>query len=84
MDQIDPAHAKTFEWLLSPSMLADEVPGCQLLKWLNNDGPLFSIGGKAGSGKSTLMKMLYEDGRMLENIRTWAKVNPVVTSSFFF
>ena len=84
MDQIDPAHAKTFEWLLSPSMLADEVPGCQLLKWLNNDGPLFWIGGKAGSGKSTLMKMLYEDGRMLENIHTWAKGNPVVTSSFFF
>jgi hypothetical protein len=84
MDQIDPAHEKTFEWLLSPSMLADEVPGCQLLRWLNNDGPLFWISGKAGSGKSTLMKMLYEDGRMLENIRSWAKGNPVVTSSFFF
>lgn len=45
---------------------------------------LYWITGKAGSGKSTLMKFLYNDPRTSEHLRSWASPLPLVTAAFFF
>jgi hypothetical protein len=42
------------------------------------------MGGKAGSGKSTLMKYVHADKRTREALRTWAGERKLVTASFFF
>ncbi|KAE9364661.1 hypothetical protein N431DRAFT_474246 [Stipitochalara longipes BDJ] len=58
-DHIDAKHAKTFEWIYrSP---ADRVvPWESFVDWLNIPGGTYWISGRAGSGKSTLMKFLNE------------------------
>ncbi|KAH9879586.1 hypothetical protein IAQ61_001404 [Plenodomus lingam] len=61
----------TFEWIYdSEQQQAKSESGTisrrcsqKLKDWLVSDQPLFWIQGKPGSGKSTLVKFLYEDGR---------------------
>ncbi|KAF7551945.1 hypothetical protein G7046_g7578 [Stylonectria norvegica] len=50
-DAISQAHDKTFEWAFKSELSA----------WLTSNGGIFWISGKAGSGKSTLMKFLVEN-----------------------
>ena len=51
---------------------------------LDANGKLYWIHGKAGSGKSTLMKFLYDDRRMDALLRTWAGELPLVVVGHFF
>ena len=78
--QIQAAHAETFRWLFDSTAanfhdwLCDKAP---------NDGPIFWIQGKPGSGKSTLMKFAMQDNALLEILntcttRTW------IFAGFFF
>jgi hypothetical protein len=54
---INPKHASTFEWLYnSPS--DHEAPWTSFVDWLDTPGGTYWISGRAGSGKSTLMKYL--------------------------
>ncbi|RYP01530.1 hypothetical protein DL765_010853 [Monosporascus sp. GIB2] len=54
-------------------------------EWLSrDDGEIFWITGKPGSGKSTLMKFLVESGKLRENLMEWAKPHPLVLASFYF
>lgn len=62
---IAPAHAKTFQWIF------EKRTECQALwkdfgKWLQSETQIYWITGKAGSGKSTLMKFISapQSGRM--------------------
>lgn len=50
------AHKRTFEWCY-------EEPGPGLVQWLRNGSGIFWVNGKAGSGKSTLMKFVFDDER---------------------
>jgi len=52
--------------------------------WLEKGGEVLHISGKAGSGKSTLMKLLSHDSKMKERLRKWAGNAKLVISSFFF
>ena len=76
-DNIDEAHAKTFGWVLSSRSSA-------LVDWLRNDGNLFWIQGKAGSGKSTLVKFLYQSQNMRLHLRSWAGTKRLVIAKYFF
>jgi len=55
------AHARTFDWIFVPP---DEVPKdrklpvVKFVRWLRQSDSIYWISGKAGSGKSTLMKYL--------------------------
>lgn len=51
--------------------------------WLNAGGA-FHVSGKAGSGKSTLMRCLIEDPRLKARLENWAIGKKLVVSSFFF
>jgi len=54
------------------------------LKWLNSGNQIYHISGKAGSGKSTLMKSLTHDPRLMEALKMWAGDKKLVVGSFYF
>jgi hypothetical protein len=45
---------------------------------------LFWATGKPGSGKSTLMKFLFNDNRTWKNLQRWSNGRPLVKAGFFF
>lgn len=53
-------HEKTFEWLFESPDVLYQAKGLRVnfSQWLTTDGRIFWISGKAGSGKSTMMKFL--------------------------
>jgi hypothetical protein len=82
-ESIKEAHQKTFQWIFcSP----DEVgkPWSDFPKWLEEGKGCYWINGKAGSGKSTLMKFIYQDPRTNKHLWKWAAEMPLITASFFF
>lgn len=62
---IAPAHAKTFEWIFEKDTERQAL-WKDFVKWLESESQLYWITGKAGSGKSTLMKFISapQSGRM--------------------
>ncbi|KAL1593178.1 hypothetical protein SLS60_010786 [Paraconiothyrium brasiliense] len=60
--RIATAHESTFRWVLQDNQSQDHQPQTtkwsNIGKWLESDDQLYWITGKAGSGKSTLMKFL--------------------------
>ncbi|EXJ81430.1 hypothetical protein A1O3_07722 [Capronia epimyces CBS 606.96] len=52
--------------------------------WLQFGRGVFYISGKAGSGKSTLMKFLSRQDRVKENLQRWAGGKKLVFAQFFF
>ena len=55
-EQIEPAENHTFEWLFEDSNM-------EFMQWLKSGRGLYWMRGKPASGKSTLMKMAYNDQR---------------------
>ncbi|KAK4067228.1 uncharacterized protein Triagg1_7671 [Trichoderma aggressivum f. europaeum] len=68
-EEISPVHAKTFNWILEP-----KKPGADdgLLEWLSQDSGCFWVSGKAGSGKSSLLKYVLGEKRFHDAVQTWA------------
>lgn len=56
----------------------------QFLEWLETGNLVYHISGKAGSGKSTLMKFLYHHPRVKELLLQWAGPKKLVIGGFFF
>lgn len=56
----------------------------EFLTWLNSGRHIFHISGKAGSGKSTLMKFLAKSSRVKKELESWARGNPLIFVRFFF
>lgn len=53
--------------------------------WLKKDEQeLFWICGKAGSGKSTMMKRIFQLPQMQQSVKAWAHPCPVAFASFYF
>ncbi|KAF2739767.1 hypothetical protein EJ04DRAFT_559668 [Polyplosphaeria fusca] len=84
--QIPEAFAKTFEWIFhEPSIDDEEVVGWDNFRsWLKGDSDTYWITGKAGSGKSTLMKMIFYDSRTPDLLNAWSGSSPLIMASFFF
>ncbi|KAI1087501.1 hypothetical protein F5B19DRAFT_475367 [Rostrohypoxylon terebratum] len=53
-------------------------------QWLQNDTGLFWIRGKPGSGKSTLMKFIYQDERTSYLLSDWSGGKEYIQAAFFF
>ena len=75
---VEPAHKQTFEWVLDPSSPV------KFDDWLRFQDGIYWVMGKAGSGKSTLMKFLLNHIKTAESLRSWAGPKRLVTASFFF
>jgi hypothetical protein len=52
--------------------------------WLKNGKNLFHISGKAGSGKSTLMKLIVADQRTYKFLDDWSGEKGLISGQFFF
>ncbi|KAE9364398.1 hypothetical protein N431DRAFT_488965 [Stipitochalara longipes BDJ] len=83
-ETVTEAHRKTFEWILQPRQNDGEVIWSDFVQWLREGDDLFWITGKPGSGKTTLMKFIYENPATEEHLRVWAKDTPLYVSGFFF
>ncbi|KAH6714421.1 hypothetical protein BKA61DRAFT_359607 [Leptodontidium sp. MPI-SDFR-AT-0119] len=52
--------------------------------WLRSGNQIYHISGKAGSGKSTLMKFLCQHSRVRKELESWAGEKRLVFAQFFF
>ncbi|KAF3068713.1 Protein SERAC1 [Trichoderma lentiforme] len=77
LEQIDIAAGHSFSWAFEKSSVG-------LTSWLQNDEKLFWISGKPASGKSTLMKYLYNNPLTAKYLRKWRRSANFVRATFFF
>ncbi|RBA19114.1 hypothetical protein FPRO05_10043 [Fusarium proliferatum] len=75
-------HFKTLQWALDPP--SDYLQWDDLNTWLQSASGLYWLSGKAGSGKSTLMKYLHEHVKTHALLQTWANGSDVILANFFF
>ena len=75
---VEPANEQTFGWVL------DSSSPVKFDDWLRFQDGIYWVMGKAGSGKSTLMKFLLNHTKTIESLRSWAGPKRLVTASFFF
>jgi hypothetical protein len=79
---IPKAYADTFEWLFRTQPVAEWA---SFPAWLEEDtDELYWITGKPGAGKSTLMKFLTADSRLMEHLAAWAGPNELLVACFYF
>ncbi|KAI0451778.1 hypothetical protein F5B21DRAFT_486120 [Xylaria acuta] len=86
-DDIPEAYKRTFEWILNPSMNTVEGKEEQLsllIQWLRHSNGTFWLSGKAGSGKSTLMKYIANHDETRGSLETWAGARKLVIGSHYF
>lgn len=76
------AHFKTLQWALHPP--TPEVEWDDLSEWLRSGSGIYWVSGKAGSGKSTLMKYLYQHPEIKAVLEAWAPGRRLVMANFFF
>jgi hypothetical protein len=81
-DEIKPAYAKTLDWALEPPEGNGQWD--DLSEWLTSGEGIYWVSGKAGSGKSTLMKRLSRHPRTRELLSGWASGGSFNLVSFFF
>jgi hypothetical protein len=72
------AYETTFEWIF------DDASGIKFGDWLRTQDGMYWISGKPGSGKSTLMKFLYNHTTTRKILEAWAKSFDLVIASFYF
>jgi hypothetical protein len=77
--KIPEAHAMTFEWIFS-----EDNNESTFLEWLQNDNGVFWAMGKAGSGKSTLMKFLVNHPLTEQHLKNWAAGKTTIMAKYFF
>ncbi|KAH7076866.1 prion-inhibition and propagation-domain-containing protein [Paraphoma chrysanthemicola] len=80
-DNIAEAFPKTFEWAIhSP---AAGLAWADLDRWLRKGRDIYWVSGKPGSGKSTLMKFLYQHPCVEWMLGEWAGERRLTMASFF-
>ncbi|KAM3515708.1 hypothetical protein MY11210_000686 [Beauveria gryllotalpidicola] len=82
-ESVEKSHARTFDWIYKDAQTA-QVPWSSFVDWLRHGDGIYWINGKVGSGKSTLMRHLYENKTTQRELETWAADYPCEVYSFFF
>lgn len=85
-DAIPPAYRDTFSWVyvLDPPIVKGKPLWSSFPAWLeaDTDQPYW-ITGKPGSGKSTLMKFMQKDPRLMTHLRKWTRGLPVHIANYY-
>jgi cytidylate kinase len=76
-EQIHESYGASFNWIFEDS-------STPFKQWLDTGNEAFWICGKAGSGKSTLMKFLANHPVTDGNLRQWAGTHKLITIKHFF
>ncbi|EXM14989.1 hypothetical protein RAB80_006735 [Fusarium oxysporum f. sp. vasinfectum] len=72
-------YKSTYNWIFS------EYSDTKFVEWLRgSDDPLYWITGKAGSGKSTLMKYIVHHASTIAHLSHWAGKSPVLFIYLYF
>ena len=83
-DLVATAHQQTFDWIFR-SATVDDLRWDNFQSWLQESDGIYWISGKAGSGKSTLMKYLCNHPRLHQNLAVWAgPIKPTIASFYFW
>jgi hypothetical protein len=82
-DRITQAHTKTFTWIFD-HRASERRELVSFVPWLRQEKGIFWIQGKAGSGKSTLMKFLAHHPDTTSHLRYWANDRKLIVAKFFF
>jgi hypothetical protein len=84
-EEIAEAHIHTFSWLFQQKLpLSRHTPRSNFVEWLRSGTGTYWINGKAGSGKSTLMRYICESKETKEALLDWAGLSPLTVGNFFF
>ena len=79
---ITTAHQRTFDWMLT---IASSNTGAKFQEWLKTGTGIYWVTGKAGSGKSTLMKYIASHELTRSFLQDWAGSGTrLVMASHFF
>ena len=82
---IEEAYGRTFGWIfLEPDLSGASPRRLSFREWLRVGEGVFWISGKAGSGKSTLMRYIANEPRTLSILRTWGSNQKLIIASYFF
>ncbi|KAF4923770.1 hypothetical protein CGCVW01_v004478 [Colletotrichum viniferum] len=81
-EDILPAHEKTFEWIFSRDLRLHS--SSNFIDWIENGTGIYWMSGRAGSGKSTLVKFMADHPQTEILFRTWACGQPLVTAKYLF
>ncbi|KAK0739016.1 hypothetical protein B0T21DRAFT_409406 [Apiosordaria backusii] len=81
--QIHEAHKQTFQWIFTETNEPKQAWD-SFVEWLESESQLYWITGKAGSGKSTLMKFVSHHPELLHHLKVWSRDQPVTLASFYF
>lgn len=79
---INERQSRTLNWALDTRKTT--LKWDNLAEWLRNGSGLYWLAGKAGSGKSTLMKYLSNHPQTTTLLKEWAAQSELVTLQFFF
>ncbi|KAI0971271.1 hypothetical protein F4678DRAFT_479605 [Xylaria arbuscula] len=82
-ERIIKSHAHTFEWVFR-GVLPDQKTKIGFPSWLQSGNGIFWVRGKAGSGKSTLMKFIGHHPITLEYLRRWSGSQQLIMGRFYF
>ena len=91
--EIADAHKNTFSWLLRdmPSPDSDEGgsvhpsrPWNSFIEWLRKGTGTYWVSGKAGSGKSTLVRYMIQNPQTLLQLSLWSSQDKPILSTFYF
>lgn len=81
LNDVSDSNTKTLGWIFD-----DEIsrPWDSFSDWLKHGQKVYWINGKAGSGKSTLMKFITKDERTNQALKTWSNERPFIILTFYF
>lgn len=82
-DNIADAHLKTFKWMVDDNDRGNK-PGSSFMNWLKQGSGVYWVAGKAGCGKSCLMKYLGREEKVNSALQEWAGGHSIVASKFYF
>jgi hypothetical protein len=82
-EKVPTAFQDTFKWVLDPESHS-QTKWSNFCEWLESGNGVYWMNGKAGSGKSTLMKFICLDERTRTHLSKWTGTDQLVFSSFFF